>query len=51
VPNGKKDVPSVLVEVIAVDKNNMVDTVVQDKFHGYEEIYRNIPEGERPRKP
>jgi D-xylose transport system substrate-binding protein len=51
VHNGKQDVPAVLVEVIAVDKNNMVDTVVQDQFHGFEEIYRNVPEGERPTRP
>jgi D-xylose transport system substrate-binding protein len=51
VPNGKKDVPSVLLEIISVDRNNMVDTVIQDKFHVFEEVYRNIPEGERPSKP
>jgi D-xylose transport system substrate-binding protein len=51
VPNGKKDVPSVLLEIISVDRNNMVDTVIQDKFHGFEEVYRNIPEAERPGKP
>lgn len=51
VNNGKKDVPAVLIETTSVDKNNMVDTVIQDKFHSFEEIYRNIPDGERPRKP
>jgi D-xylose transport system substrate-binding protein len=39
VNNGKTDVPSILEDVIAVDKDNLMDTVVKDGFHKKEEIY------------
>jgi D-xylose transport system substrate-binding protein len=39
VNNGKIDVPAVLMDVIAVDKSNMLDTIVADGFHTREEIY------------
>ncbi len=51
VNNGYKDVPSILLEVISVDKHNMVDTVIRDGFHSFEDVYRNVPENERPAKP
>lgn len=38
VNNGFKDVPSVLEEVIAVDKENMASTVVKDGFHSMEQL-------------
>ncbi len=38
VNNGLKDVPSVLEEVIAVDKDNMADTVVKDGFHSMDQL-------------
>jgi D-xylose transport system substrate-binding protein len=41
VNNGKIDVPSVLMDVIAVDKSNLLETVVADGFHSKEEIYGN----------
>jgi D-xylose transport system substrate-binding protein len=51
VNNGKRDVPSLLNEVITVTKDNMVETVINDKFHPFEEVYRGIPESSRPPKP
>jgi len=33
VNNGKKDVPSILLEPIVVDKNNVRDTVIKDGYH------------------
>ncbi|MEN3268284.1 MAG: D-xylose transport system substrate-binding protein, partial [Pseudonocardia sp.] len=39
VNNGKTDVPSILEDVIAVDKTNRMDTVVKDGFHTKEEMY------------
>ena len=47
----KKDVPSILLEVTAVDKNNLMDTVIKDGYAKYEDVYKNIPESERPRRP
>jgi D-xylose transport system substrate-binding protein len=41
VNNGKLDVPSILQEPIAVDKNNMMDTVIKDGYHKQEEVYQN----------
>ena len=38
--NKQLDVPSVLLEVTSVDKNNMMDTVVKDGFHSKEDIYQ-----------
>jgi D-xylose transport system substrate-binding protein len=37
--NGSIDVPSILGDIIAVDKSNMTDAVVADGFHSKEEIY------------
>jgi D-xylose transport system substrate-binding protein len=31
--NGRREVPSILVNVIAVDRSNIDDTVVKDGFH------------------
>jgi D-xylose transport system substrate-binding protein len=38
--NGKIDVPSYFLNPIIVDKNNMMDTVIKDGFHTYEEVYK-----------
>lgn len=42
VNNGKKDVPSILLKPIAVDKNNMDSTVIADHFHSESEVYKNV---------
>lgn len=42
--NGKIDVPSVLLEPIAVDYNNILDTVVKDGFHKLEDICKTAPD-------
>ena len=46
--NGKVLVPSVFLPVIAVTRNNMVQTVVADGFHDFDEVYRNVPADQRP---
>jgi D-xylose transport system substrate-binding protein len=43
VNNGKIDVPSILLEPISVDKNNLDETVIKDGFHKREEVYNNAP--------
>ncbi|MCB0274569.1 MAG: substrate-binding domain-containing protein [Calditrichaeota bacterium] len=48
--NGAVEVPSVLVETTTVTRENLMETVVADRFHSYEDIYRNVPEAERPGK-
>ena len=49
--NGKMDVPYIMLEPIQVSKENIVDTIIADEFHSYDEIYKNVPENERPARP
>ncbi|MFD1956747.1 D-xylose ABC transporter substrate-binding protein [Paenibacillus thailandensis] len=41
VNNGKTEVPSVLLSPIAVDKENIDDTVIADGFHAREDVYKS----------
>ena len=41
--NGKIDVPSILLDVVVVTKDNMQDTVIKDGFHTAAEIYSGAP--------
>lgn len=49
--NGQKDVPSLFLTPIAVDKNNMADTVIRDGFLKLEDVYRNLPRDRWPKVP
>ncbi|HYN84651.1 MAG TPA: substrate-binding domain-containing protein [Pyrinomonadaceae bacterium] len=49
--NGRKDVPAVLHEPIVADKNNLMETVIKDGYHKYEDVYKNVPEAQRPPRP
>jgi D-xylose transport system substrate-binding protein len=40
VNNGKIDVPSFLLDPIIVNKENMMDTIVKDGFHAYNDVYK-----------
>jgi D-xylose transport system substrate-binding protein len=51
VDNGQIAVPSVLHDVFSVTKENMMDTVVKDGFHSYDEIYGDLPADQRPPRP
>ena len=42
------EVPSILLEVVAVDKDNLMRTVIKDKYSKFEDVYRNVPVTERP---
>ncbi len=44
------DVQSILLEVIVVDKANLMDTVIKDGYAKFEDVYKNVPEGERPKR-
>lgn len=46
----KKDVPSILLEVQSVDKSNLMDTVIKDGYAKYEDVYKNVPESDRPKR-
>ena len=43
IDNGKTDVPSILLDVVVVTKDNMVDTVIKDGFHTAAEVYGAQP--------
>ncbi len=51
VDNGKVAVPAVLYDVVTVTRDNIVDTVVHDGQASFDEVYRGIPEAERPPRP
>ena len=46
----KKEVPSILLEVKTVDKSNLME-VIRDGYAKYEDVYKNVPEADRPKKP
>lgn len=49
VNNGKFDVPSVLLDPIAVNKDNL-DVLIKDGFHKLEEVYKNVPKDQWPKQ-
>lgn len=44
-----KDVPAILLEVIVVDKDNLMSTVIKDGYAKLEEVYANVPPDQRPK--
>ena len=42
VNNGKKDVPSILLDTIKVDKENLDATVIKDGYHKREDVYKEV---------
>ena len=51
VNNGVTDVPFIKLDPIKVSQDNLVDTVIADGFHSFEDVYENVPKDERPNKP
>ncbi|WML43008.1 D-xylose ABC transporter substrate-binding protein [Neobacillus sp. PS3-40] len=51
VNNGKMDVPFIKLDPIMVGKDEVINTVIKDGFHTYDEVYKNVPENERPARP
>ncbi|WP_379160923.1 D-xylose ABC transporter substrate-binding protein [Paenibacillus sp. sgz5001063] len=49
VNNGKIDVPSVLLDPIAVNKENL-DVLIKDGFHKLEDVYKNVPKDQWPKQ-
>ncbi|GMB08049.1 D-xylose ABC transporter substrate-binding protein [Thermolongibacillus altinsuensis] len=50
VSNGKIDVPSVLLDPIAVTKENVLDTVIKDGYHKLEDVFKNVPKDQWPKQ-
>lgn len=49
IDNGFKKVPAILLEPVAVDRNNLLDTVVKDGYHKLEEICAGLPPEKCPK--
>ena len=49
--NGKIDVPSIMLDPITVDKNNVVLTVINDGYQTLQDVYRYLPLDQWPRLP
>jgi len=48
IDDGSFQVPYVKFQPILVKRDNLVQTVIRDGFHTYDEVFRNVPEKERP---
>ena len=46
----KKEVPAILLEVTVVDKGNLMTTVIKDGYAKFEDVYKNVPEADRPKQ-
>ena len=46
----KKEIGAILLEVTAVEKSNLMDTVIKDGYAKYEDVYKNVPEADRPKR-
>lgn len=44
-----KEVKAILLEVIIVDRDNLLETVIKDGFATYENVFANVPVDERPK--
>lgn len=49
VNNGKIDVPSVLLDPLSVNKDNL-DVLIKDGFHKLEDVYKNVPKDQWPQQ-
>lgn len=50
VNNGLIDVPYIMLDPVSVSQDEIVDTVIADDFHSYDDVYKNVPENKRPKK-
>jgi D-xylose transport system substrate-binding protein len=46
----KKEVPAILLDVVVVDKANLVTTVIKDGWAKFDEVYANVPADQRPKQ-
>lgn len=46
-----KEIPAILLDVFSVDKDNLMDTVIKDGYSKFEDVFRNVPEADRPKRP
>ena len=46
--NGRVEVPFIRLAPVMVSQENILDTVIADGFHSYDDVFRNVPESRRP---
>ncbi|HEY2846641.1 MAG TPA: substrate-binding domain-containing protein [Pyrinomonadaceae bacterium] len=46
-----KDIQAILLDVITVDKSNLLTTVIAQGYVSYDDVFANIPANQRPPKP
>ena len=51
IDNGFAKIPTILRDTIVVTKENLMETVVKDKYHSYDDVYNGVPADQRPRRP
>lgn len=45
-----KDISAILLEVLVVDKDNLMTTVIKDGWAKFEDVYANVPADQRPKQ-
>jgi D-xylose transport system substrate-binding protein len=50
IDNGFAKIPTILRDTIVVTKENLMDTVVKDKYHSYDDVYKGVPDAQRPKR-
>jgi D-xylose transport system substrate-binding protein len=51
IDNGFAKIPTILRDTIAVTRDNLLDTVVKDGYHSYDEVYKGVAADRRPKRP
>ncbi len=51
IDNGQVRVPTILLDVVPVTRENMAETVIKDGFQSFDDVYRGVPAELRPQKP
>ena len=49
IPNGSKDVPAILMNLVVVTKDNIKETVIKDGFQNLETIQKSLPKEKWPK--
>lgn len=51
IDNGSAQIPMATAEIYNLTKENMMEKVIAEGFHSYDDVYGGIPEDERPPRP
>ena len=50
VADAKGEVPCIFLPVVQITKDNVLEEIVKSEFQSYDDVYRDIPEADRPAK-